>query len=94
MAFLTNLQIKEIKDQILDDVSLLGKVYKSKKNKYLINSVDHSLVDDFIKKGWEIFGKPLKTKTKLRIEKTHSKQFEDDIWCQFYELGFRILNFE
>jgi DNA sulfur modification protein DndB len=26
--------------------------------------------------------------------KSTSKQFEDDVWCQFYELGFRYLNYD
>src|SRR5690606_1883238 len=29
-----------------------------------------------------------------RIMKTTSKSFEDAIWCQFYELGFRQLNYD
>lgn len=40
------------------------------------------------------FGKPLKTKTRLRKLKNHSKKFEDDIWCQMYELGYRTLNID
>ena len=39
------------------------------------------------------FGKPLKTKTKLRKAKSHNDKFEDDVWCQLYDLGFRHLNF-
>lgn len=94
MAFLTDYQAKEIKGKLLEDKSTLGKLYKAKNNSYQTISVDHSLVDDYLKDGWEVFGKPLKTKTKLRIAKSHSKQFEDDIWCQFYKLGFRHLNFD
>lgn len=94
MAFLTDYQAKEIKGKLLEDKSTLGKLYKAKNNSYQTISVDHSLVDDYLKEGWEVFGKPLKTKTKLRIAKSHSKQFEDDIWCQFYNLGFRHLNFD
>lgn len=94
MAFLTDFQAKEIKGKLLDDKSTLGKLYKAKNNSYQTISVDHSLVDDYVKDGWEVFGKPLKTKTKLRIAKSHAKQFEDDIWCQFYNLGFRHLNFD
>lgn len=94
MAFLTDYQAKEIKGKLLEDKSTLGKLYKAKNNSYQTISVDHSLVDDYLKDGWEVFGKPLKTKTKLRIAKSHSKQFEDDIWCQFYNLGFRHLNFD
>lgn len=94
MAFLTDYQAKEIKGKLLKDKSILGKLYKAKNSLYQTISVDHSLVNDYLKDGWEVFGKPLKTKTKLRIAKSHSKQFEDDIWCQFYNLGFRHLNFD
>jgi len=94
MAFLTEYQAKELKGKLITDKSTLGKLFKAKNNSYQTISVDHSLVDDYLKEGWEVFGKPLKTKTKLRIAKSHSKQFEDDIWCQFYNLGFRHLNFD
>jgi len=94
MAFLDQFQIDTIKGKIIDDLSNLGKTYKSKKGDYQQISVDHSRVEDFIKQGWEEYAKPLKTKTLLRKVKDHSKQFEDDIWCQFYELGFRKMNYD
>ena len=49
---------------------------------------------NYIKQGWEEYTKPLKTKTLLRKVKNHSKKFEDDVWCQFYELGFRKMNYD
>lgn len=94
MAFLKQFQVEEIKEKLVSDASRLGKLYKAKKSEYQHLSVDHSLVDGYIKEGWEIEGKPLKTKTKIRIPKKHSKKFEDDIWCQFYNLGYRTLNFD
>lgn len=94
MAFLKDYQVQEIKGKLLNDKSILGKLYKAKRSEYQVISVDHSLVEDYEKKGWETFGKPLKTKTKLRKRKKHSKQFEDDVWCQFYSLGYRHLNFD
>lgn len=60
----------------------------------MVRSVDHSLAESLIVDGWEEFGKPLKTKTKLRKRKEHDKQFEDDIWCQMYDLGYRHLNID
>ncbi len=94
MAFLKQFQVEEIKEKLVSDPSRLGKLYKIKKSEYQHLSVDHSLVDGYLKEGWEIEGKPLKTKTKIRIPKKHSKKFEDDIWCQFYNLGYRTLNFD
>jgi len=94
MAYIDQTKVIEIERQITNDSSFLGKLYKSKKSEFQIISVDHSLVDGYIKEGWEIFGKSLKTKTRLRKPKAHSKQFEDDIWCQLYELGYRTLNID
>lgn len=92
MAFISEFQATEISDKLIDDKSVLGKIYKANKSTYQTMSVDHSLVENYLKKGWEVYGKPLKTKTKVRIAKSHTKQFKDDIWCQFYNLGFRHLN--
>jgi DNA sulfur modification protein DndB len=94
MAFLKQFQVEEIKGNLVSDPSKLGKLYKAKKSAYQHLSVDHSLVEDYIKEGWETEGKPLRTKTKIKKLKIHSKKFEDDIWCQFYNLGYRTLNFD
>ena len=94
MSFLKQIEIDEIKGRMVSDLSTLGKVYKSKKSTYLLKNVEHSLVEKMIEEGWEEYGVPLKTKTKLRKLKSHNKQFEDDVWCQFYELGYRCLNYD
>lgn len=94
MAFLDQSKIIQIEKKLTNDLSLLGKIYKAKKGEYQTLNIDHSLVEDYIKDGWEEYTKPLKTKTRIRKLKSHSKKFEDDIWCQFYELGYRILNFD
>jgi DNA sulfur modification protein DndB len=94
MAFLDQFQVDNIKGKIIDDLSQLGKVYRAKKSNYQEISVDHSLVESYLKKGWEEYTKPLKTKTLLRKPKKFSKKFEDEVWCQFYELGFRKMNYD
>lgn len=93
MGFISQIEIDNIKSKLNSDLSALGKIYKSKKKDHQLMSVDHSLVDNFIAKGWEI-EKTLSTKTKIKKKKLHSKQFEDEIWCQFYELGYRNLNYD
>ena len=93
MAFIDPAEIEQLKTKITDDPSQLGKLYKSKKNDYYIKSVAHNLVEEMQAEGWEEFGTPLKTKTRFRKLKNHSAKFEDDIWCQLYELGYRCLNF-
>jgi DNA sulfur modification protein DndB len=74
------------------DKSLLGKLFVAKSAKYQSRSVDHSLVEELLDEGWEEYGSPLKTKSRLRKLKNHNVQFEDDVWCQLYRLGYRMLN--
>lgn len=94
MGFLKEIDIETLKGKLTNEPTILGKLYKAKKGEYMHKSVDHSLVDDYIKDGWEEYTSPLKTKTKIRKKKEHSKQFEDDVWCQLYDLGYRYLNFD
>ncbi|WP_322298471.1 DGQHR domain-containing protein [Brevundimonas sp.] len=77
-----------------DDPSYLGKLFAAKSAPYLMRNVDHSMVEGMLKEGWEEYGKPLKTKTRLRKPKTHDVKFEDDLWCQLYRLGYRHLNID
>ena len=93
MSFLTLFEIDKVKGKLSSDLSTLGKIYKAKKSQYQTKSIEHSLVEAYIKDGWEV-EKELKTKTNIRRAKSHSKQFEDDIWCQFYELGYRNMNYD
>jgi DNA sulfur modification protein DndB len=92
MAFLDQEKIDEMNEKLVVDLSRLGKLFRIKKSDYERLSINHSLVKDYLNKGWEIEGKPLKTKTKVRKLKEYSKKFEDDIWCQLYNLGYRILS--
>lgn len=94
MGYLSEAAIQELKGKLSQDFSILGKIYKTKKSDFIIRSVDFSLVDNLKKEGWEEFGSNLKTKARLRKQKSHSKKFEDDLWCQFYELGYRHLNYD
>ena len=94
MSFLKQIEIDSLKSKLATDLSQLGKIYKSKKSKYHIRSVDHNLVEEMVSEGWEEFSQPLATKTRLRKLKDSDKEFEDDVWCQFYELGYRNLNYD
>ncbi len=91
MAYLEDKKLHELKGKLATDEAELKSLYRSKKSEYLELSITHNQREEYEKKGWEVF-KELKTKTKIRKEKVHSQKFEDDIWCQFYELGFRIFN--
>ena len=89
MAFLDPAVEADLKSKISGDLSQLGKIFKAKSQKYETRSVEHSLVEDMLKEGWEEYGTPLATRTRLRRPKSHDVQFEDDIWCQLYKLGYR-----
>lgn len=92
MSFMDPAEEKFLKEKIASDLSQLGRIYKAKSSKFHERSIDHSMVDEYLQSGWEEYGKPLKTKTRLRKAKSHSTQFKDDIWCQLYRLGYRCFN--
>ncbi len=94
MTFLKSHQIAEIEKKLTNDLSTLGKLYKAKKSEYLTQNVSFNLVDELLEDGWEEYGTPLKTKARLRKLKSHSHKFEDEVWCQFYELGYRYMNYD
>ena len=94
MGLVTEYEAGELRNRLVVEPSTLGKLYRAKRNEYYLKSVNHSLVEEMVKEGWEEYTTSLKTKTKLRKLKSHDKQFEDDIWCQLYELGYRCLNFD
>jgi DNA sulfur modification protein DndB len=93
MSLISHEQVQELRKKMSNEISYLGKMYKSKKDSFYKKSVDHSLAEELLREGWEV-DSLLKTKTILRKEKTHSKKFEDDLWCQMYELGYRNLNID
>ncbi|MFD0797619.1 DGQHR domain-containing protein [Maribacter chungangensis] len=94
MSFIPEIKAVELRGKLTTDLKLLKRLYRVKKSQYMLKSVMHSLVEDFVKEGWEEYGTPTKTKTKIRKEKRHDIKFEDDIWCQLYELGYRHLNYD
>ena len=93
MASLTISQIQAIKEHMTDDVSMLSKKFKAKKNPYDTQTVLLNELDDYLSNGWEEVSK-LKYKARIQKLKPAGRRFEDDIWCMFYNLGFRHLNYD
>ncbi len=91
MATLTELQIEKIKEHMLHEEDALKNKFKAKNTQFDKRKVLHSEVEFYENQGW-IAETPMKTKTPMSRRKDHSRQFEDDVWCVFYNLGFRILN--
>lgn len=93
MAKLTTEQRQSVLDKMSDDISRLGKLYKAYKGEYEEMPVPPGMVEDMIKEGWEI-KETKKTVVRIRRKKSVSRQFEHEVWCQFYDLGFRCLNID
>ena len=93
MAFLTISQIQSIKEHMTDDLSVLTKKFKAKKTPYETMSIPLNELDDYVNEGWEEVSTS-KHKAKIQKLKPIGMRFEDDIWCMFYNLGFRTLNYD
>lgn len=94
MAHLTDSQIQDIKEHMIDgDESKLKSKFKSKNTRYDLLSVDLNEIDHYQNDGWEVVT-ILKRKAKMQREKKIGRWFEDQVWCMFYNLGFRTLNYD
>lgn len=93
MAFLTPSQIQSIKEHMIEDPSVLTKKFKAKKTPYETRSISLNELDDYISEGWDEVST---SKHKARIQKLKpiGTRFEDDVWCMFYNLGFKTLNYD
>lgn len=93
MASLTISQIQTIKEHMTHDESMLAKKFKAKKTPYDTQSILLNELEDYLSKGWEEVSRS-KYKAKIQRLKSAGRRFEDDIWCMFYNLGFRHLNYD
>lgn len=93
MASLTPSQIQSIKEHMTDDPSVLTKKFKAKKTPYETRSISLNELDDYINEGWDEVSTS-KHKAKIQKLKPTGMRFEDNIWCMFYNLGFRTLNYD
>ncbi len=91
MAWLTEIQKDDILSHITTDEALLSRRYKSKKKEFDEQSIEINEIKDWEKDGWEVISKS-KRKAKIQCPKKVGRLFEDNIWCMFYDLGFRTLN--
>ncbi len=91
MAHLTELQVENIKSHMMHDENALKIKFKAKNTEFDIISRPHNEVEAYEKIGYSVVRSSAR-KTTMSRKKDHGVQFEDDIWCMFYKLGFRILN--
>ena len=76
MASLTISQIQAIKEHMTDDMSMLSKKFKAKKNPYDTQTVLLNELDDYLSNGWEEVSK-LKYKARIQKLKPAGRRFED-----------------
>jgi DNA sulfur modification protein DndB len=93
MAFIKNEQVIAVNKKLTNDSKTLNELYNAKKSEYFHKTVEHSLVNDHEARGWRV-DRELKTKTRLIKDKAISKAFEDQLWCQFYDLQFNHMNID
>ncbi len=91
MAQLTQLQVENIKSHMMYDEDALKIKFKAKSTEFDSISRPHNEVEDYEKMGYSVVRSSAR-KTLMTRKKDHGVQFEDDVWCMFYKLGFRILN--
>ena len=90
---LSEQQIEEIRSHMLRQEEALKTKFKARDDSFVRIKVLHNEVEDYEAKGYIAQNRTAR-KTTMVKPKEHSIQLEDDIWCMFYRLGFRILNLD
>lgn len=90
---LSELQIEEIRSHMLHQEDALKTKFKARNDNFVRIKVLHNEVEDYESRGY-IAQNATARKTTMVKPKEHSIQLEDDVWCMFYKLGFRILNLD
>ena len=88
---LTELQVMDLESHMLQEEEALKVKFKARNAKFETIKVLHNEVETYAKLGF-IEGAKTARKTTLNRRKQESVLFEDEVWCMFYSLGFRILN--
>lgn len=88
---LTELQIEDIKSRMLHQEDALKTKFKARNDNYVRIKVLHNEVEDYENKGYMVQNRTAR-KTTMVKPKEQGILLEDDVWCMFYKLGFRILN--
>lgn len=88
---LTELQVMELESHMLQEEDALKTKFKARNTKFETIKVLHNEVETYAKLGY-IEGPKSARKTTMNRMKQEGVLFEDDVWCMFYSLGFRILN--
>ena len=68
-----------------------GSLYRLKKSEFEEKVISLSEKDEYLEKGYSV-KKVLKKRFVVIRPKKHNVNFEDKIWCLFYEMGFNQLN--
>ena len=70
----------------------LDRHFRSRNRRYTYKRVTASDVEAHIKSGWESKGRKNRKKVALRKPKQVGEDFQDDVWCVFYRMGFSEMN--
>lgn len=110
MAWLDNVQVQDVLKKLYDgtvyfdndgkkisnnETKAINSLFNKYKTEEYKENVSYDVINEYVKNGWEPREDTHKGKRRnIYKEKTAPEQFEHDIWCMFYNVGIRYLNFD
>lgn len=91
MSTLNESQIMDIRSKMLHEENALSIKFKARNTSFVNVSVLKNEKDAYESMGYSEIRSTAR-KVLMSKPKDTGVQFEDDVWCMFYKLGFRILN--
>jgi len=76
---------------LLSEPAALAREYKSRIDDFDRIAVHPRNEQSYIEEGW-LHDRKLKKRIRLKREKRHDEILENNSWCLFYKMGYRVLN--
>ena len=78
-------------DDLVSDVDL-AKVAVERKRSFEKKKVKKKEIQEYLDNGWEIIKTNKNGSASMKKPKKIGDSFEDEVWCVFYEMGFKTMN--
>ena len=110
MAWLENTQVQDVLNKLYDgterfdnagikiatnETKKINSLFNAYKKPQHTKNIKYTSLEDFLKDGWTEGNRTHNEKrVNVTKEKPSSEKFENEVWCMFYKVGIRYLNFD
>ncbi|MCP4581688.1 MAG: DGQHR domain-containing protein [candidate division Zixibacteria bacterium] len=77
---------------LISSQRITNKMIHERKSEFIKKNIKKSDLTEYVNKGWELVPNKLKTKDRIKKNKSHDKAFEERVWALLAKMKFAYLN--